>query len=440
MLEGEEMTRYWNESYECMPVEQLRELQLKNLKETVQRVYERVPFYRRKFQELGLTPFDVQSLEDLQKLPFTTKIDLRENYPYDMFAEPLRNIVRIHGSSGTTGKPVVDGYTRKDLNMWSEIGARSLVCADADRHSVVQNAYGYGLFTGGLGIHGGAERLGASIIPISAGNTARQIMMMQDFGTTHLTCTPSYAQYLGESIRDAGIDPADLNLKSGVHGAEAWSESMRQDIQNKLGIKCYDIYGLSEICGPGVAVECQEQNGLHIWEDNFIPEIIDPDTGMVLPDGEYGELCITTITKEGMPLIRYRTRDISTILSDPCPCGRTHRRIARLQGRTDDMLIIRGVNVFPSQIEEALLRTGDIEPNYLIVVDRQGAMDSIEVQVELSENTEINTTAELDALEKKIKNSIHSITNIHAHIVLVEPKSLPRSEGKAVRVVDKRQI
>lgn len=434
------MQRYWNESYECMPAEQLKELQLKNLIDTVERVYERVPFYRKKFQEMGIAPVDIQSLEDIQKLPFTTKTDLRDNYPYGLLAEPLKNITRVHASSGTTGKPVVDGYTRKDLNMWSECVARGLVCADADSKSVIQNAYGYGLFTGGLGIHGGAEKLGASIIPISGGNTAKQLMMMQDFGSTHLTCTPSYAQYLGESLREAGIDPAELPLRAGIHGAEAWSENMRKDIEEKLGIECFDIYGLSEICGPGVAVECHEHNGLHVWEDNFYPEIIDPDTGEVLPDGEWGELVITTITKEGMPLIRYRTRDITRILSDPCPCGRTHRRIDRFQGRTDDMLIIRGVNVFPSQIEEALLNAGEVEPNYMIIVDREGLLDTIEIQVELNQSLNLNTVAELEAIEKKIKQHISSIIGIKAHIVLVEPKSLPRSEGKAVRVIDNRKI
>ncbi len=434
------MTKYWNESYETLPREQLDALKLKRLKDTVQRVYERVPFYRTKFQEMGLDGDSVESLDDLKRLPFTTKTDLRDNYPYDLFAEPLRNIVRLHASSGTTGKPVVDGYTKKDLNMWAEIVARALVSADADRHSVVQNAYGYGLFTGGLGIHGGAERLGASIIPISGGNTQKQLMLMQDFGTTHLTCTPSYAQFLGEAMKDYGIDKSKLKLRAGIHGAEAWSENMRQDIQNKLGIKCFDIYGLSEVCGPGVAVECEEQNGLHMWEDYFIPEIIDPQTGEVLPDGEYGELVITTIGKEGMPLIRYRTRDITCIIPEPCKCGRTHRRIARLRGRTDDMLIIRGVNVFPSQIEHALLSTGLVEPNYLITVTREGTLDKIMIQVELPESLALNTVAELEDIEKKIKEKIHSVIGINAHIVLVEPKSLPRSEGKAVRVIDKRHI
>lgn len=434
------MTRYWNESIETLPREQLEELQLKRLKDVVQRVYERVPFYRQKFQELDIDGDVIESLDDLKKLPFTTKDDLRDNYPYGLFAEPLRNIIRIHASSGTTGKPVVDGYTKKDLNMWAECAARCLVCADADEHSVIQNAYGYGLFTGGLGIHGGAERLGASIIPMSSGNTAKQIMFLKDFGSTHLTCTPSYAQYIGQCLYEQGIDPQTLPLRAGLHGAEAWSENMRKDIETKLGIKCHDIYGLSEICGPGVAIECEYQDGLHIWEDYFIPEIIDPNTGEVLPDGEVGELVITTITKEGMPLIRYRTRDITAIMPEPCKCGRTHKRLERFKGRTDDMLIIRGVNVFPSQIEQALLDTGYVDPYYMIIVRREGLLDTIEVQVELPEDLDLDTVGSLEQIEKAIKERIKSITGIKAHVVLVEPKSLPRSEGKAVRVRDERHV
>lgn len=434
------MTRYWNESIETLPREQLEELQLKRLKDVVQRVYERVPFYRQKFQELDIDGDVIESLDDLKKLPFTTKDDLRDNYPYGLFAEPLRNIIRIHASSGTTGKPVVDGYTKKDLNMWAECAARCLVCADADEHSVIQNAYGYGLFTGGLGIHGGAERLGASIIPMSSGNTAKQIMFLKDFGSTHLTCTPSYAQYIGQCLYEQGIDPQTLPLRAGLHGAEAWSENMRKDIETKLGIKCHDIYGLSEICGPGVAIECEYQDGLHIWEDYFIPEIIDPNTGEVLPDGEVGELVITTITKEGMPLIRYRTRDITAIMPEPCKCGRTHKRLERFKGRTDDMLIIRGVNVFPSQIEQALLDTGYVDPYYMIIVRREGLLDTIEVQVELPEDLDLDTVGSLEQIERAIKDRIKSITGIKAHVVLVEPKSLPRSEGKAVRVRDERHV
>jgi phenylacetate-CoA ligase len=431
---------YWNETYECMPQKQLRELQLERLKRMVTRIFHQVPTYRQKFQEAGLGPEDVVYLEDLAKLPFTVKTDLRDNYPYGLFAEPLSNIVRIHASSGTTGKPTVVGYTRNDLAMWAECVARGLVCAGADEHSVVQNCYGYGLFTGGLGIHGGAERLGASIIPMSTGNTQKQLMLMRDFGTTHLTCTPSYASYLGEAMKDAGIDSAKLPLRAGIFGAEPWSENMRKSIEASLNIKAHDIYGLSEICGPGVAIECGEQDGLHIWEDYFLPEIINPATGEVLPDGEDGELVITTITKEGIPLLRYRTRDITHIMTEPCPCGRTHRRIARFKGRTDDMLIIRGVNVFPSQIEAALLDCGNIEPNYQLIVTRTGTLDDLEIKVELNDSMDINSITELEDLQHRIVSRIHSVIGIKAKISLVEPKSLPRSEGKAQRVVDKRNI
>ncbi|MEG1433745.1 phenylacetate--CoA ligase family protein [Eubacterium sp.] len=431
---------YWNKTYECMPREQLEELQLDRLKKMVNRIFHQVPFYREKFQEMGIDPGVVQSLDDLKQLPFTKKTDLRDNYPYGLFAEPLSKIVRIHASSGTTGKPTVVGYTRNDLAMWSECAARSLVCAGADANSVVQNSYGYGLFTGGLGIHGGAERLGASIIPMSGGNTQKQLMLMRDFGTTHLTCTPSYASFLGEALADAGVDTAKMPLRAGIFGAEPWSENMRRDIEKKLNIKAHDIYGLSEICGPGVAIECQEQEGLHMWEDNFIPEIIDPRTLEVLPDGETGELVITTITKEGIPLLRYRTRDITHIIAEPCACGRTHRRIARITGRSDDMLIIRGVNVFPSQIESAMLDIGEIEPHYQLIVRREGTLDTLEIKVELSDSLSLNTISELEGIERRLKERIHSIIGISAKIMLVEPKSLPRSEGKAQRVVDLRNI
>ncbi len=432
--------KYWNESYECMPKERLKELQLERLKRMVNRIFDNVPFYRKKFQEMGLGPEDVRSLEDLKKLPFTNKTDLRDNYPYGLFAEPLSKIVRIHASSGTTGKPTVVGYTRNDLALWSECAARALVCAGADEHSVIQNSYGYGLFTGGMGIHGGAERLGASIIPMSGGNTQKQIMLMRDFGTTHLTCTPSYASYLGEALKDAGIDPNDLPLRAGVFGAEPWSENMRRNIEKSLGIKAHDIYGLSEICGPGVAIECGEQNGLHIWEDHFLAEIINPATGENMPEGEDGELVVTTLTKEGIPLLRYRTHDITHLIEEPCPCGRTHHRIARISGRTDDMLIIRGVNVFPTQIESALLAAGDVQPHYQLIVRRAGTLDTLEIKVELGEDFDLNSITELENLERRIKERIHSVIGINAKIVLVEPKSLPRSDGKAKRVIDLREI
>ena len=431
---------YWNKSYECMPREKLQELQLERLKRMVNRIYHDVPFYRNKFQEKGLMPEDVRSLDDLQQLPFTTKVDLRDNYPYGLFTVPLEQIVRIHASSGTTGKPTVVGYTRNDISMWSELMARCLVAAGAGPHSVIQNAYGYGLFTGGLGVHYGAERLGASIIPISGGNTAKQIMIMQDFGSTVLTCTPSYAIYLSEVLAESGIDPESLKIKAGIFGAEPWSENIRKDIEKKLKIKAYDIYGLSEIMGPGVAIECESQDGLHVWEDHFIPEIIDPVTLKVLPYGEQGELVITTITKEGIPILRYRTRDITTIKPEPCACGRTHLRISRLQGRTDDMLIIRGVNVFPTQIESVLLEIGEVEPHYQLVVRRDGSLDTLEIKVELSEALFSDRISNLENLEKRIRDRIQSTIGVNAKVALVEPKSLPRSEGKCQRVVDLRKI
>ncbi|AWW27037.1 phenylacetate--CoA ligase family protein [Acetobacterium carbinolicum] len=431
---------YWNKSYECMPRENLQELQLERLKKMVNRIYHDVPFYRNKFQENGLMPEDIKSLDDLQKLPFTTKVDLRDNYPYGLFTVPLEQIVRIHASSGTTGKPTVVGYTRNDISMWSELMARCLVAAGAGPHSVIQNAYGYGLFTGGLGVHYGAERLGASIIPISGGNTAKQIMIMQDFGSTILTCTPSYAIYLAEVLAESGIDPASLKIRAGIFGAEPWSENIRKEIEKKLKIRAFDIYGLSEIMGPGVAIECEAQDGLHVWEDHFIPEIIDPVTLAVLPYGEQGELVITTITKEGIPILRYRTRDITTIKPEPCACGRTHLRISRLQGRSDDMLIIRGVNVFPTQIESVLLEIGEVEPHYQLVVRRDGSLDTLEIKVELSEALFSDRISNLENLEKRIRERILSTIGISAKVALVEPKSLPRSEGKSQRVVDLRKI
>lgn len=431
---------YWNENYECMPREKLQEVQLERLKWMVNRIYHDVPFYRNKFQENDLMPEDIKSLEDLQQLPFTTKVDLRDNYPYGLFTVPLEQIVRIHASSGTTGKPTVVGYTRNDIAMWSELMARCLVAAGAGPHSIIQNAYGYGLFTGGLGVHYGTERLGASIIPISGGNTAKQIMIMQDFGTTALTCTPSYAIYLADSLKEMGIDPESLALKMGIFGAEPWSENIRKEIEKKLKIKAYDIYGLSEIMGPGVAIECECQDGLHVWEDHFIPEIIDPVTLKVLPYGEQGELVITTITKEGIPILRYRTRDITTIKPEPCACGRTHLRISRLQGRTDDMLIIRGVNVFPTQIESVLLEIGELEPHYQLVVRRDGSLDSLEIKVELSDGLFSDRISNLESLEKRIRERVHSTIGVSAKVSLVEPKSLPRSEGKSQRVVDLRKI
>lgn len=431
---------YWNETRECMERDELKKLQLEKLKQLVTRLYHDVPFYRNAFQKLGIVPEDVKSLDDLSKLPFTTKQDLRDNYPYGLFAKPMSQIVRVHASSGTTGKPTVVGYTRNDITTWSEIVARSMSCAGANSNSVMQISYGYGLFTGGLGAHYGAERLGASVIPMSGGNTEKQIMLMKDFGATTLCCTPSYAIYLAEAMEDMGINTANLTLKSGVFGAEPWSESMRATIEKKLNIKAYDIYGLSEIMGPGVAMECECQNGLHIWEDHFIPEIIDPVTLKPLPYGEKGELVFTTITKEGLPLLRYRTKDISRLTVEKCECGRTHVRMERVSGRTDDMLIIRGVNVFPSQVESVLLEIGEVEPHYQLIVTRNGNLDELEILVELSEKSFSDKISIIEALEKRIKNRIYSVLGISAKIRFVEPKTIPRSEGKAVRVIDKRKI
>jgi len=425
---------------ECMDRGTLQEIQLKRLVETVKRIYTSVPYYRKKMQELGLIPEDIKDLSDLQKLPFTTKQDLRDNYPYGLFAVPLSEIVRIHASSGTTGKPTVVGYTKHDIGIWSEVMARTLVAAGADKHSFVQIAYGYGLFTGGLGVHYGAERIGASVIPISSGNTKRQIQLMVDFGTTLLACTPSYALYLAETMEEMGIDKSQLKLKSGVFGAEPWSENMRKEIESKLNIKAYDIYGLSEIIGPGVAFECEYQCGMHINEDHFLPEIINPETGEVLDEGEYGELVFTTITKEGLPLIRYRTRDITALHYDRCKCGRTLVRMEKVIGRTDDMIIIRGVNVFPSQIESVLLEMGEVEPHYQLIVDRVNNLDVLEVLVEVSERMFSDEVKKLEQLEKKITKAIEDTLGISVKVRLVEPKTIERSEGKARRVIDKRKI
>ncbi|QNB47547.1 AMP-binding protein [Thermanaerosceptrum fracticalcis] len=430
----------WNQHYECMPREQLKDLQLERLRKTLERVYHNVPFYRQKLQEAGFEPGDLQSLDDLQKLPFTAKQDLRDNYPFGMFAVPMSEIVRVHASSGTTGKPTVVGYTRSDINTWAELMARTLTCGGTTKNSVIQVAYGYGLFTGGLGVHYGAERIGASVIPISGGNTQRQIMLMEDFGTTVLACTPSYAIYLAEAMEEMGVDKNRLKLQYGVFGAEPWSERMRQEIEKRLNIKAIDIYGLSEVIGPGVASECQEQKGLHIFEDHFLPEVIDPVTEKPLPFGEKGELVFTSLTKEGIPIIRYRTRDITTLKAEVCSCGRTHVRMEKVMGRTDDMLIIRGVNVFPSQIESVLLEIGDTEPHYLLVVDRKGSLDELEVQVEVSQAMFSDKVKGLETLEKTIHHRIESLLGISAKVKLVEPHSIPRSEGKAKRVIDKRSL
>jgi len=432
---------YWNQKYECLPREELKQLQLERLKMTVERAFYNVPHYRSVMQAAGVEPEDIQSLEDIKKLPFTTKEDLRNNYPYGMFAVPLSEIVRIHSSSGTTGKPTVVGYTRNDINVWAELMARALVSGGATRKDVIHNAYGYGLFTGGLGIHYGAERLGASVIPISGGNTKRQVMIMRDYGSTVLTCTPSYALYIAEVMEEMGIDPKrDIKLRCGIFGAEPWSDNMRQEIEKKLDIIAIDIYGLSEVIGPGVAVECLQKNGLHVAEDHFIVEIIDPETGEPLPEGEKGELVFTSVTKEGLPIIRYRTRDIASITTEPCPCGRTHARMSRVSGRTDDMLIIRGVNVFPSQIESVLLEIGYTELHYLLIVDRENNLDTLTVLVEVSSKLFADEVRKLEQLGKKIQEEIESALGISVRVKLVEPKTIERSEGKAKRVIDKRKF
>ena len=431
---------YWDQEKECMPRQELEKLQLRRLKETVYRVYAFVPAFKEKMDQVGIKPDDIQTLGDIRRLPFTTKQDLRDNYPFGLFALPMSEVVRIHSSSGTTGKPTVVGYSRRDIDTWAELMARALVSAGASRHSVIQNSYGYGLFTGGLGIHYGAEKLGASVIPSSGGNTRRQIMLMQDFGTTVLTCTPSYALFMAEVMQEMGIAPADLQLKAGVFGAEPWSENMRREIESKLNINAFDIYGLSEIIGPGVAIECCHKSGLHIAEDHFIAEVVDPVSGEVLEYGAPGEMVITTITKEALPVIRYRTRDLTTLTREPCACGRTHLRMAKVLGRSDDMVIIRGVNVFPSMVESVLLGIPGVEPHYLLIVERKGNLDELEVQVEVSERIFSDEVRKLEELGAQIRKELESSLGVTVRVRLVEPKSIERSEGKAKRVIDKRNI
>jgi phenylacetate-CoA ligase len=421
--------------------EELRAIQSERLIKTVNRVYSNVPFYKKKFDEAGIKPSDIRSIDDLHKLPFTTKQDLRDNYPYGLFAAPMKDIVRIHASSGTTGKMTVVSYTKNDIEMWAGLIARCLSMAGATSDDIIHNGYGYGLFTGGLGVHYGAEKLGATVIPVSGGNSQRQIRIMQDFGSTILTCTPSYALNLAETMKEMGISPKDLKLKAGLFGAEPWSENMRRDIEKMWGIDALDIYGLSEIMGPGVANECLEKNGLHVFEDHFVAEIIDKETGKVLEPGKTGELVFTTITKEGIPLIRYRTKDITRMIPEKCKCGRTFNRIERLSGRTDDMLIIRGVNVFPSEIEMVIMSIEGVEPHYQIIVDRaEHGLDTLEVQVEVNEKFFSDEIKVLENIEKKIEKEIHSVLGIGVKVKLVEPRSIPRSEGKAKRIIDKRKI
>jgi len=432
---------FFNEEFETLPRAALEALQLKRLKGMVTHVYANVPFYRQALDGAGIHPDSIRSLDDLQRLPFTTKQDMRDSYPYGLFAAPMDEIVRIHASSGTTGKPTVVGYTHKDIETWTELMARSFVAAGAHKGDIIHNAYGYGLFTGGLGAHYGAERLGASVIPISGGNTKRQIMIMQDFGSTVLTCTPSYSLFMAEEAKAEGIDFKKLKLRVGIFGAEPWSEAMRKEIEEKLNLAAIDIYGLSEIMGPGVAIECIEaKQGLHIWEDHFIPEIINPETGKRVAEGEKGELVITTITKQGIPLIRYRTRDVTSVSYEPCLCGRTHARIARMSGRSDDMLIIRGVNVFPSQIESILVGIEGVEPHYLLIVDRKENLDTLEVQVEVDESLFSDEIKVLQALSRRIEKEIKDMLGVTCNVKLVEPKTIQRSEGKAKRVIDNRKL
>jgi phenylacetate-CoA ligase len=430
----------WNSHYEAMEREKLTKIQSERLCELVDRVYRRVPFYRRRMDERGVKPQDINGVSDIQKLPFLTKDDMREVYPFKLLAVELADIVEVHTSSGTTGKPVVDAYTRRDLAIWSESMARTLAMGDTSRSDIVHNAYGYGLFTGGLGVHYGARLIGANVIPVSGGNTARQLAILQDFKSTVLTCTPSYSLYLAEAAQEQGLDFKNTSLRVGLFGAEPWSEGMRKEIEEKLRLKALDIYGLTEIIGPGVASECECQDGLHICEDLFYPEIIDPESGEVLPDGQKGELVITTLTKEGTPVLRYRTRDITYLNHKPCRCGRTSVRMNRLLGRTDDMLIIRGVNVFPSQIEEVLLRVEGIEPHYQLVIERKEQLDSLEVLVEMNEKLFSDEIKNLERFEEEISAGLYASLGIRAGVKLVEPKSIPRSEGKAKRVLDKRQL
>ncbi len=430
----------WNEKYECMERSEMESLQGERLKKIVAYSYENVPYYKKKMDEAGVSPEDINGLEDISKLPFTVKDDLRDNYPYDAFAVPMKDIVRIHASSGTTGKPTVVGYTRNDLDTWSELMARTFSAAGVTKHSIVQIAYGYGLFTGGLGAHYGAEKIGASVIPISGGNTQKQITLLEDFKPEAIACTPSYALYLAEAIEERGINIDDLNLKYGIFGAEPWSNEMREEIEKKLHIRATDIYGLSEIIGPGVATECECQDGLHISEDHFLPEIINPETGEVLPEGEKGELVFTTLTKEGIPVIRYRTRDITSLNKEKCKCGRTHVRMQKVMGRSDDMLIIRGVNVFPTQVESVLVGFTEVEPHYLLVVDRKNNLDTLEIWVEMSEKLFSDEVKKVEEVRDRIKGEIQSLLGLTATIKLVEPKTIERSTGKAKRVMDKRKI
>lgn len=430
----------WNKEAECMSASETRELQLQRLQAVVKRAYENVPYYRKRFDDLNIEPEDIETLKDIEKLPFTSKTDLRDAYPFGMFAVPTDDIVEVHTTSGTTGKPTVSGYTEEDLDIWGEVMARALTMTGVSREDKIQNSYGYGLFTGGMGVHYGGQKIGATVIPISAGNTMRQLEIMQDFETTVLTCTPSYGLYLAEVAEGEGIDTNKLKLKAGCFGAEMWTEEMRENLEKRLNISAQNIYGLTEIIGPGVAMECGVKKGLHIFEDHFYPEIIDPETLKQLPDGETGELVLTTLTREGMPVIRFRTRDITALKRGVCKCGRTQVKMDRITGRSDDMLKIRGVIVFPSQIEKALLKIEGLEPQYQIIVTRPHHLDELEVQVETSPALFSDEVKHVEEIKKNIENKIHNEIGLRVNISLVEPKSLPRSEGKAVRVIDRREL
>lgn len=430
----------WNEEYEKMPRDKLKNLQLQRLQSAAKWVYDQVPFYRQRFKEAGVSPRDIRTLEDVAALPFTSKDDLWENYPYGLFAVPLDKVVRIHSSSGTKGKPVVAGYTKGDINTWAELAARIATAGGVVAKDIAQIAFGYGLFTGGFGLHYGLERVGATVIPASAGNTQRQIMLMKDFGTTALICTPSYALYMAEVGQDMGADFSDMRLRVGLFGAEPCSERMREEIEKRLDIIATDNYGLTEVIGPGVAGECLEKNGLHINEDHFIVEVINPDTGEVLPSGEEGELVFTSLTKEAFPVVRFRTRDISCLITEPCPCGRTFVKMEKVITRTDDMFIIRGVNVFPSQIESVLMEIEGIEPHYQIVLERKKGLDELEVWVEVSEQIFPDAMKKLVEFEENVRNKIHEAVGVNAKIKLVEPRTIERTSGKAKRVIDTREL
>lgn len=434
------MGKIWNETKECMSRDDMRRLQSERLKKVVERVYYNCEPYRKRMQEAGVSPADIRSLDDIVKLPFTSKKDLRDYYPFGLLSTPMSEIVRIQGSSGTTGKPIVAGYTRRDLEIWGEVGARCLTAYGLGRNDIVQVSYGYGLFTGGLGAHGAVETIGGTVLPMSSGNTEKQIMMMHDLGVTALACTPSYALYLAESLVASSMPREEFKLKVGVFGAEPWTEQMRREIQQKLGIKAYDIYGLTEIMGPGVGYECELQHGTHICEDHFYPEIVDPVTSEPVAPGEKGELVFTTLTKEGMPLIRFRTRDLTRLIYDKCECGRTAVRMDKIMGRCDDMMIIRGVNVFPSQVEAVICETEEFEPHFFITVDRVNNSDTMEIKVEVKEQYYTDDIRGMLKLRESLSHKLHSVLGIHPDVKLVEPRSLERSQGKAKLVLDKRKF